>query len=68
MEPGKEPERQIVWWGRIVELVYRGAHRSVILEAGEARMHVEAPAFQRIEAGAQVALVVQPGGAWAMRP
>jgi hypothetical protein len=29
---------------------------------------VEAPAFQLIEAGAEAALIVESGGAWAIRP
>jgi iron(III) transport system ATP-binding protein len=64
---GERPSDRIVWAGRIGESIYRGAQRSVMVDAANRRIHVEAPALQRAQPGEEVSLVVEPGGAWAFR-
>jgi iron(III) transport system ATP-binding protein len=64
---GERPSDRIVWAGRIGESIYRGAQRSVMVDAANWRIHVEAPALQRAQPGEAVSLVVEPGGAWAFR-
>ena len=66
-DKGTRPEGHIVWAGRIAESIYRGAQRSVLVDAGGQRIHVEAPALQRAETGEDVSLVVEPRAAWAIR-
>lgn len=59
---------KISWSGRVEQAIYRGAQRSVAVDAGGRLVQVEAPALPRIGIGDNVDLSVAPGGAWAIRP
>jgi len=67
-DPGTGAEGQIVWKGRIVESIYRGAQRTVLVDAGDWHLRLEAPALQRAEPGEDVSLIVEPRAAWAISP
>jgi iron(III) transport system ATP-binding protein len=57
------------WWpGRIVDSIFRGARRSLIVEAEGRRFNVEAPALQPVNVGESVTLIARADSAWALRP
>ncbi len=66
--PVEGTKGQISWLGQVIESIYRGAQRSITVDASGRSLHVEAPALQRIAVGDAVQLSVAPGGAWAIRP
>jgi iron(III) transport system ATP-binding protein len=59
---------QASWPGRIVDSIFRGARRSILVEAEGQRFNVEAPALQPITVGETVTLVARADSAWALRP
>ena len=59
---------QASWPGRIVDSIFRGARRSLVVEAEGQRFNVEAPALQPVSVGESVTLVARPDSAWALRP
>ena len=65
---GAEVPGQISWNGRIIQAIYRGAQRSITVDAGGRSLKVEAPALQRVAVGDTVALRVAQDAAWAIRP
>jgi iron(III) transport system ATP-binding protein len=68
-DAGETQQGHIVLAGCVGESIYRGAQRSVMVDVGEKqRIHVEAPALQRVRNGENVSLIVEPGGAWGIRP
>ena len=66
--PGGPTADRISWLGRVVDSIYRGARRSVVVDVAGKRFQVEAPALQHVTTGDDVTLLVEPGGAWAFRP
>jgi iron(III) transport system ATP-binding protein len=56
------------WSGRVVDSIFRGPRRSLVVDCGGSRMHVEAPAMRAANPGDNVQLAVSPRSAWAMRP
>jgi iron(III) transport system ATP-binding protein len=65
---GTKPSGQISWSGRVTQAIYRGAQRSITVEAAGRSLRVEAPALQRVATGDAVALRAAQGAAWAIRP
>ena len=65
--PAEGAKGQISWFGQVTQSIYRGAQRSITVDAGGRTLQVEAPALQHIAVGDAVELSVAPGGAWAIR-
>ena len=59
---------RVTWRGKIVESIFRGGRRSVVVDGGHAPLRVEAAALQAAEPGQEIALRVARGGAWALKP
>jgi iron(III) transport system ATP-binding protein len=56
------------WSGRVVDSIFRGPRRSMVVECAGTRMHVETPAMRTARIGDHVTLMVDAASAWAMRP
>ncbi len=68
-DPGRPPDAaQAAWSGRVVDSIFRGPRRSMVVECEEgARLHVETPAMRTARVGDNVTVTVNPASAWAMR-
>ncbi len=56
------------WLGKVVDSIFRGSHRSLVVDCAGLRMNVEAPAMRTAMVGDNVGLRINPASAWAMRP
>ena len=65
--PASKDEQRIGWSGKVVQSVFRGAKRSLLVEVdGGARLGVETAALGAPAIGDTVTLAVAAGGAWAV--
>jgi iron(III) transport system ATP-binding protein len=55
------------WSGRVVESIFRGSHRSIVVEATGTRLNVEASPLADIGLGANVTVTALAEAAWAVR-
>ena len=58
---------QISWRGKVVQSVFRGPRRSVVIEANGRRINVETPSMQNLSPGMDVSAAAVDGQAWAFR-
>jgi iron(III) transport system ATP-binding protein len=56
----------MIWSGRVVESIFRGTHRSVVIETDVARLRVEASALEDVRVGHSITVAAQDGAAWAL--
>jgi iron(III) transport system ATP-binding protein len=56
----------LAWSGRVASAIFRGATRSLVVESGEHRLTVEAPALMPIVVGESVTVAAPPEAAWAV--
>jgi iron(III) transport system ATP-binding protein len=69
VDPSAQPQDgSSIWSGRVVDSIFRGPRRSLIVDCNGTRMNVEAPAMRAANTGDNVHLAVSPRSAWAMRP
>ena len=64
-DPGAD--RQIVWRGKVIDTIFRGPRRSIAVDVGGRRFHVEAPSLQTVTPGQDVKVTAPDGQAWAFR-
>jgi iron(III) transport system ATP-binding protein len=58
---------QLAWPGKIVDGVFRGPRRSLVVEAADLRFNVECPATRAASIGEPVTLFVDADNAWALK-
>jgi iron(III) transport system ATP-binding protein len=58
---------QTAWSGRVVDSIFRGPRRSMVIDCGGQHLNVEAPAMRTANVGDNVTVTVNAGSAWAMR-
>jgi len=61
------PNGQLAWPGRVVDGVFRGPRRSLVVEAADLRFNVECPATRGASVGEAVTLLVDGDNAWALK-
>jgi len=54
------------WQGRVAQSIFRGSHRSMVVETPVARFNVEAPAFGVAGVGENVTISVPSSATWAI--
>jgi iron(III) transport system ATP-binding protein len=59
---------QIAWTGRVVDAVFRGSRRSLVVDVAEVRFNVECPATRAAAVGETITLLVDADNAWAVKP
>jgi iron(III) transport system ATP-binding protein len=59
---------EIGFSGRVANSIFRGARRSLTIEAGSQRLDVEIRASETTPSGDRVAVAVRPASAWAIKP
>jgi iron(III) transport system ATP-binding protein len=59
-------ERGLRWSGRVTQMVFRGATRSIIVQTDMGQLNVDAPAFNNHAIGDDVNVVVSQRAAWAV--
>ena len=59
---------QATWAGTVVDSIFRGSRRSIVVDCAGLRMNVETPAMRTAVIGDNVGLRINPASAWAMRP
>ena len=52
--------------GRVIETIFRGAHRSVVLESAAGRIAVDLSALSHVAIGDTISVLAEPGAAWAI--
>jgi iron(III) transport system ATP-binding protein len=67
-EAGAGEDGHATWMGKVVDSIFRGSHRSMVVDCAGLRMNVEAPAMRTAVIGDNVGLRINPASAWAMRP
>jgi iron(III) transport system ATP-binding protein len=67
VETAGDTSQQVVWRGKAVHTIFRGARRSVVVDVEGRRFNVEAPSQQPIAAGQDVTAVALASQAWAFR-
>ena len=55
------------WSGRVVESIFRGSHRSIVVETAGRRLNVEASPLADVGIGANVTVTAPSEAAWAVR-
>ena len=60
-------EQELKWSGRIAHTTYRGAIRSVVVQAENGRLTIDAAASCNYSVGDNVKVVAHQGAAWAIR-
>jgi len=58
---------QLAWTGKVVDGVFRGPRRSLIVETARLRFNVECPATRAAAVGEAVTLLVDSSNAWALK-
>jgi len=58
--------RQLAWPGRVVDGVFRGPRRSLVVETAGMRFNVECPATRSMAIGETITLLVDTDNAWAL--
>jgi iron(III) transport system ATP-binding protein len=61
------PNGQLTWQGKVVDGVFRGPRRSLVVETADLRFHVECPATRAAAVGETVTLLVDADNAWALK-
>jgi len=56
------------WRGEVVDSIFRGARRSVVVRVGALRLVADAPALRAAAVGEQVTLAATASDAWGLRP
>jgi iron(III) transport system ATP-binding protein len=64
----KAANGEIALKGRVVDTIFRGAYRSVVLDSDAGRLNVDVSALIDVPIGANLAFMAEPGAAWAIRP
>ncbi len=59
---------QLAWPGRVVDGVFRGPRRSLVVETAGMRFNVECPATRSMAVGETITLLVDTDNAWALPP
>jgi iron(III) transport system ATP-binding protein len=59
--------RQLAWRGKVIDTIFRGPRRSIAVDVGGRRFHVEAPSLQTFTPGQDVEVTAPDGQAWAFR-
>ncbi len=62
------PAGQLAWSGRVVDGVFRGPRRSLVVETAGMRFNVECPATRSMAVGETITLLVDVDNAWALQP
>jgi iron(III) transport system ATP-binding protein len=62
------PAGQLAWPGRVVDGVFRGPRRSLVVETAGMRFNVECPATRSMAVGETITLMVDVDNAWALQP
>ncbi|MFO1086364.1 MAG: ABC transporter ATP-binding protein [Reyranellaceae bacterium] len=57
---------RLTWTGRVIEGVFRGSRRSLVVDAAGLRLNVECPATRAAAVGESVTLQVDADNAWAL--
>lgn len=57
----------ICWEGRIAQSIFRGSHRSMLVETPALRFHVEVPALRQAQVGDTVTISVPQDYAWTIQ-
>jgi iron(III) transport system ATP-binding protein len=67
--PGQAaPAGALAWPGRVVDGVFRGPRRSLVVETAGMRFNVECPATRSMAVGETITLLVDADNAWALQP
>ncbi len=56
-----------IWRGRVADSIFRGAHRSVVVDCAGQRMTVEAAGTCAISTGNEITMSADPSHIWALR-
>ena len=68
-DPGATlPAGQLVWHGRVVDSIFRGPRRSIVVDSGGTRLLLETPAMRTAQVGDDVSITASGSSAWAMQP
>jgi iron(III) transport system ATP-binding protein len=59
---------RLAWSGRVVDAIYRGALRTIIVECDGQKLQIDAPALRAAKVGETVQISVAAGDAWAVAP
>jgi hypothetical protein len=51
----------------VIDTIFRGARRSIVIDVGGKRLNVESPSLQAVSLGQEVTAVALAGQAWAFR-
>ena len=62
------PAGQLAWPGRIVDGVFRGPRRSLVVETAGMHFNVECPATRSVAVGETITLLADVDNAWALQP
>ena len=57
---------QASWAGRVIDSIFRGPRRSIVIDCDGLRLRVETPAMRTARVGDQVTVAVDGASAWAM--
>ncbi|HMN82341.1 MAG TPA: ABC transporter ATP-binding protein [Burkholderiaceae bacterium] len=60
------PSGGLVWRGRVADVIFRGARRSIRIDAAGLALNVDAPAMRAAGIGDEVTLHAAPASAWAL--
>ena len=64
----KPANGEIALSGRVVDTIFRGAYRSVVLDSDAGRLNVDVSALLDAPIGANLTFMAEQGAAWAIRP
>jgi iron(III) transport system ATP-binding protein len=65
-DEGPAADGRLAWRGMVVDGVFRGPRRSLIVETAGLRLHVECPATRSVTVGQPVTLLAAAAAAWAV--
>jgi iron(III) transport system ATP-binding protein len=53
--------------GRVLQSIFRGTHRSLLVETATAKLNVETTSLRKVPVGSHVSVTADAGAAWAIR-
>jgi iron(III) transport system ATP-binding protein len=68
VSPDRPPgSRNISWPGRVLQSIFRGTHRSILVETDTMRLNVDAPPTGDVQVGSNVLVTADVEQAWAIK-
>jgi iron(III) transport system ATP-binding protein len=59
-------DHELRWSGRVLQIIFRGPIRSILVKTNNGTLNVDAPAFSRVAVGDNVSVSVPEHAAWAV--